>query len=169
MDPSRPHTGSETGGEPIPRLGFDIREISRTHSLLAWLLVALVVIGMVQSRPRPDAPRWSDVDRRWFQRIGAITLVQGGIGYLQYWLGVPVELVAFDLNEGGVLCRRCRTGGSISAPALAIMRDIFGGRLAHALALEESPATHEVGSLATRALEHHIERRLKAVAMFERH
>ncbi len=80
-----------------------------------------------------------------------------------------VELVAFDLNEGGVLCRRCRTGGSISAPALAIMRDIFGGRLAHALALEESPATHEVGSLATRALEHHIERRLKAVAMFERH
>jgi len=79
------------------------------------------------------------------------------------------ELVAFDLNEGGVQCRTCRTGGSITKPALTIMRDIFGGRLAHALSLEESPATHEVGALATRALEHHIERRLKAVAMFERH
>ena len=32
-----------------------------------------------------------------------------------------------------------------------------------------SPATHEVGVLATRAFEHHIERRLRAVAMFERH
>lgn len=79
------------------------------------------------------------------------------------------DLVAFDLNEGGVQCRTCRTGGSITKPALTIMRDIFGGRLAHALSLEESPATHEVGALATRALEHHIERRLKAVAMFERH
>jgi DNA repair protein RecO (recombination protein O) len=49
------------------------------------------------------------------------------------------------------------------------MRDILGGRLNEALAREESPITHEVASLATRALEHHIERHLRAVAMFERH
>jgi DNA repair protein RecO (recombination protein O) len=79
------------------------------------------------------------------------------------------ELVAFDLNEGGAQCRACRTGSSISPGALAVMRDIFGGRLNQVLALDESPTTHEVGSLATRALEHHIERHLKAVAMFERH
>ncbi len=79
------------------------------------------------------------------------------------------QLVAFDFNEGGVLCRACRSGSSISPAALGIMRDILGGRLNEALTLEESPATHEVGSLATRALEHHIERRLRAVAMFERH
>ena len=79
------------------------------------------------------------------------------------------QLVAFDLNEGGTLCRTCRSGGSISPSALGIMRDILGGRLNEALALEESPATHEVAALATRALEHHIERRLKAVAMFESH
>ena len=80
-----------------------------------------------------------------------------------------VQLVAFDLNEGGVLCRTCRTGSSISQAALGIMRDILGGRLNEALALEESPATHEVGTLATRALEHHIERRLKAISVFEHH
>jgi DNA repair protein RecO (recombination protein O) len=78
-------------------------------------------------------------------------------------------MVAFDLNEGGVLCRSCRSGTSISPGALVIMRDILGGRLNEALALDESPATHEVGTLATRALEHHIERRLRAVAMFEQH
>lgn len=79
------------------------------------------------------------------------------------------QFVAFDLNEGGVLCRACRSGQSISPGALAIMRDILGGRLVQALALEESPTTHEVSSLATRALEFHIERHLKAVAMFETH
>jgi DNA repair protein RecO (recombination protein O) len=83
--------------------------------------------------------------------------------------GQPEDLVAFDVNEGGVQCRNCRTGTSISPAALAIMRDILGGRLNDALALDESPATHEVSTLATRALEHHIERRLRAVAMFEAH
>ncbi|MCU0260245.1 MAG: DNA repair protein RecO [Ilumatobacteraceae bacterium] len=80
-----------------------------------------------------------------------------------------VVLVAFDLNEGGTLCRSCRSGTAISPGALAIMRDILGGRLVQALGREESPVTHEVGSLATRALEHHIERRLRAIAMFEHH
>ena len=80
-----------------------------------------------------------------------------------------VALVAIDLIEGGVVCRSCRSGSSISPSALQIMREILGGRLNEALARPESPSTHEVGSLATRALEQHLERRLRAIAMFERH
>ena len=80
-----------------------------------------------------------------------------------------VAFVAFDLDEGGVLCRSCRSGLAITPGALGLMRDILGGRLNDALAQEESPLTHEVASLATRALEYHIERRLRAVAMFETH
>ncbi len=83
--------------------------------------------------------------------------------------GPDTPMVSFDLNEGGVLCRACRSGTSVTTPALDIMRAILGGRLNEMLAMPESPATHEVGVLATRALEHHIERRLKSVAMFERH
>jgi DNA repair protein RecO (recombination protein O) len=79
------------------------------------------------------------------------------------------QFVAFDLNEGGVLCRSCRSGQAISPGAVAILREILGGQLVQALARDESPVTHEVSSLATRALEFHIERRLKAVAMFETH
>lgn len=78
-------------------------------------------------------------------------------------------MVAFDLNEGGVLCRACRSGQSISPEALELLRDILGGRLVEALAREESPTTHEVASLATKALEFQLERRLKATAMFETH
>jgi DNA repair protein RecO (recombination protein O) len=48
------------------------------------------------------------------------------------------------------------------------MRLILGGGLNEALALPATRATHEVASLATRALEHHLERRLRTVAMFER-
>ena len=59
---------------------------------------------------------------------------------------------------------------AISPAALAIMRDILGGRLNEALALRGVAGNaRSVGTLATRALEHHIERRLRAVAMFERH
>ncbi len=78
-----------------------------------------------------------------------------------------VDLVAFDVHEGGTLCRSCRSGVSISPGALALMRDILGGRLREALTQPESPLTHEVALLATRAFEHHVERRLRAVAMFE--
>ncbi|CAN5676683.1 MAG: DNA repair protein RecO [Ilumatobacteraceae bacterium] len=79
-----------------------------------------------------------------------------------------VALVAFDVHEGGVLCRSCRSGAPISAAALAVLRDVLGGRLNDALAAPESATTHEVATLATRAMEHHLERRLRAVAMFER-
>lgn len=78
-------------------------------------------------------------------------------------------LVSFDLHEGGVLCRSCRSGTAITPAALGLLRDVLGGRLNEALAAPESPATHEVALLATRALEHHIERRLRTIAMFERH
>ena len=95
---SGPHTGSESSGEPIPRLGFDIREISRVHSVLGWVLVALIVAGMLRARKLPD----SATDRVWLLRIGMLALAQGGIGYLQYSIGVPVGLVALHI-AGSVL------------------------------------------------------------------
>lgn len=81
--------------------------------------------------------------------------------------GDLVDLVAFDLEDGGVRCRDCRRGTPVSPDALEIMRAILGGRLGEALAQPTSAAHHEVASLATRAVEHHLERRLRAVALFE--
>ena len=49
------------------------------------------------------------------------------------------------------------------------MSEILGGRLREALSRQESPVTHEVAALATRSFEQHVERRLRAVAMFEVH
>lgn len=83
--------------------------------------------------------------------------------------GEAGPLVAFDMDQGGVLCRTCRSGAALSDEALVLMRMILGGRLNDALAEPPSKATHEVAAHATRALEHHLERRLRTVAMFERH
>jgi DNA repair protein RecO (recombination protein O) len=79
-----------------------------------------------------------------------------------------VTLVSFDMNEGGALCRSCRRGRPVSADALRITRMILGGQLALALDEAPSPATAEVGHLATAALEHHLVRKLKSVAVFEK-
>jgi len=83
--------------------------------------------------------------------------------------GEEGALVAFDLHEGGALCRSCRQGSAISPGALALMQQILGGQLNAALAAPASPVTHEVSMLATRAMEHHLEHGLRVVALLERH
>ncbi len=77
------------------------------------------------------------------------------------------DLVAFDLLEGGAQCRSCRTGVSITPQALELLRQILGGQLNDALAKGETAATAEVTHLATQSMEHHIERRLKSISMFD--
>jgi DNA repair protein RecO (recombination protein O) len=77
------------------------------------------------------------------------------------------ELVAFDLEAGGAQCIEHRSGVSVSAEALALLTDILGGRLGSALNEPASSATAEVDHLATRAMEHHLERRLRSVAILD--
>jgi DNA repair protein RecO (recombination protein O) len=79
--------------------------------------------------------------------------------------GTPGPLVAFDVGEGGVLCRTCRRGAAVSADALDLLRRVLGGDLVRVLSEGPSPAAHEVEVLATRAMEHHLERRLRAVSL----
>jgi DNA repair protein RecO (recombination protein O) len=73
------------------------------------------------------------------------------------------RLVAFDLAEGGVLCRQCRRGRPVSAEALALLRRTLGGGLAGVLTEPRSAATDEVAALATEAVESHLDRRLRSV------
>lgn len=82
--------------------------------------------------------------------------------------GCDDGLVALDLEAGGVLCSAHRRGTALSAEAVELLRAILGGRLGAALAEPASAATREVDQLATRALEHHLERRLRSVGVFER-
>lgn len=72
------------------------------------------------------------------------------------------EIVAFDLNVGGVLCRACRQGMAISPEALLLLRRTLGGDLGRVLQEEPGPAAYEVEHLADESLEIHLERRLRS-------
>jgi DNA repair protein RecO (recombination protein O) len=74
-----------------------------------------------------------------------------------------VELVAFDLVEGGTLCRRCRRGRPMSGAALALLRRILGGDLSAVLAGPPPEGADEVAELATEAMEVHLDRRIRSV------
>ena len=73
------------------------------------------------------------------------------------------QLVAFDLVEGGVLCRRCRRGRSLSPDGLRLLRRTLGGGLSGVLAEPRSSMTDEVTLLATEAMEVHLDRRLRSI------
>jgi DNA repair protein RecO (recombination protein O) len=77
------------------------------------------------------------------------------------------ELVAFDLIEGGTVCRACARGGGrpMTPEGLGLLRRVLGGGLNGALAEAPGPAAHEVEQLGIRALEHHVERRMRSTVL----
>jgi len=81
--------------------------------------------------------------------------------------GAAEPLVAFDAESGGTRCSVHRIGTAVSPGALRLLQDILGGRLGAALNEPPSAATHELDQLATRALEHHLERRLRSIALLD--
>ena len=76
-------------------------------------------------------------------------------------------LVSFDLESGGVRCTEHRRGPAISPEALVLLNAILGGRLGTVLHEGRSPATTEVEHLAVRSLEHHLERRMRSIAILD--
>jgi DNA repair protein RecO (recombination protein O) len=80
------------------------------------------------------------------------------------------DLRAFDLEVGGVLCRSCAHGALRLSPAgLALLRRVLGGDLVTVLAEPASQAGYEVEALGTRALEVHVERRMRSMHLLDRH
>jgi len=83
--------------------------------------------------------------------------------------GVDEPLVAFGFIEGGTQCPSCRTGVSLSADALHLLRQIFNGQLGLALEAAAGSTTAELDTLATRLFEAHLERKLRSIALLEHH
>ena len=59
------------------------------------------------------------------------------------------------------------TGTRVTPEALDLLRRILGGDLVAVLAEAPSPAGYEVQHLATRAVEHHLERRMRSVGILD--
>ena len=82
--------------------------------------------------------------------------------------GSDGPLVSWAIAEGGLCCGAHRQGPAVSPEAVTTLRHILGGRLATALEVTPAPVAVEVDQLATRALEHHLERRLRSATTLHR-
>ena len=85
-------TGPHAGDPGTPRLGLDIRTMAVAHADAVWALVALTIAMLVVARA---------LGARRTARAAAVLLVvelaQGGVGYLQYAMGIPATLVSLHL------------------------------------------------------------------------
>jgi cytochrome c oxidase assembly protein subunit 15 len=82
-------TGPHGGDEKVSRLSFDITSVARIHSEVVWLFLIVAVATLVLLRRNGTA---EIVDRRAKLLVAAV-VVQGAIGYTQYFTGVPPLLV----------------------------------------------------------------------------
>ena len=87
-------SGPHAGDEDAIRLGFGVSRVVRIHSATVWLAM-LTSLGLaVLIRRRRNL---ADILQKSLSRYLLILVIQGGIGYAQYFLGVPVVLVAFHV------------------------------------------------------------------------
>jgi cytochrome c oxidase assembly protein subunit 15 len=88
-----PHSGS-VDGEPVERLDIDISSIARIHSLSVWLTIAAV--ALLAWRIRANAAERRVLETPITQFVG-LCVIQGAVGYIQYFSGVPIVLVAIHI------------------------------------------------------------------------
>lgn len=82
-------TGPHAGDEDAIRFGFELVSVVRVHSLTVITTVSLLVILLIRSR-RDSQTEYRDS----LTSLAFVAVSQGAIGYVQYFTGVPVVLVA---------------------------------------------------------------------------
>lgn len=86
-------TGPHGGDEHVERLSFEITEVARTHAVLAWILLAVLIAALAVVYRTGST---STMRARGAVVVVAV-LVQGAVGYTQYFTGVPPWLVALHI------------------------------------------------------------------------
>lgn len=89
-------TGPHAGDDASVRFDFDIRTVAWLHADLVIAFLGLSLATLIAVRLGEREPARSVLLRKIYLLLG-ISLSQGGIGYLQYFTGVPELLVIAHL------------------------------------------------------------------------
>lgn len=89
-------TGPHAGDDSSVRFDFDIRTVAWLHADLVIAFLGLSLATLIAVRLGEREPARSVLLRKIYLLLG-ISLSQGGIGYLQYFTGVPELLVIAHL------------------------------------------------------------------------
>jgi len=86
--------GPHAGDENAIRLNFDLRSITRIHSATVLLCIAATLIFIAQIRR--NSREWMRMKAK-LELFLFVAVAQGGVGYLQYFSGVPAQMVAIHV------------------------------------------------------------------------
>ena len=92
-----PHSGD--AGD-VARHAFDAYWVTRAHVLPVYLLVGTLVLALV----RGLRSRWPRAVMVMLGVLSVVVLLQGAVGYYQYFTGLPVVAVALHLVGAAALC-----------------------------------------------------------------
>ncbi|WP_165350568.1 COX15/CtaA family protein [Xylanimonas protaetiae] len=96
---SGPHSGDDTVGY---RFAFDPLLITKTHSGSVWLFVLALVVLLVLLHRLPASPGVGAA-RKAVWVLAGVTVLQGAIGYTQYFTGLPAWLVGIHMVGAALL------------------------------------------------------------------
>ncbi|WP_052436550.1 COX15/CtaA family protein [Georgenia sp. SUBG003] len=88
-----PHSGDE---EQAFRYALDPLLVTRAHSASVWLFVAVIVVGATFLVRRRAGAELDGARSAWWGLL-AVTVLEGGIGYTQYFTGLPEVLVGLHM------------------------------------------------------------------------
>lgn len=88
-------TGPHAGSEDAPRFGFALVSVARVHSIS--VLVTVAVLAALLLAVRAERGSVASSFRQALTVFGFVAVCQASVGYLQYFTGVPVVLVAFHI------------------------------------------------------------------------
>jgi cytochrome c oxidase assembly protein subunit 15 len=92
-------SGPHAGDAETPRNGLDPALMSQLHADLVWLLLGMTV-ALIAALHAVKAPGNA---KRMAYTLLAVELLQGVIGYTQYYMDLPVLLVGLHMLGAGVL------------------------------------------------------------------
>ena len=92
-------TGPHAGDQAAPRFNFDIREVTWLHADLVIALCGAIfaLYLLLKLAPISTSPEARANHLKLVRTFIILVLIQGGIGYLQYFTGVPIILVGLHL------------------------------------------------------------------------
>ena len=135
-------TGPHAGDPKVARMPFNPRDITQLHADLVFLLVGLTVATVIAARALGAPP----VVQRGTSALVGLVVAQGGLGYLQYFTGVPPVLVALHVLGASLVFTTAAWVHLATRPALTSPV----GQPAHALlAPAEAPSLVRAAGTAT--------------------
>lgn len=84
-------SGPHAGDESAPRFDIDLSSVVRVHGIFAWITAGILLYGVWRSKTE-----WRRL-RGGMEVLLGLLVAQIFVGYLQYFSGVPAQLVAVHI------------------------------------------------------------------------